>query len=79
MLEGNERRPRGRSHSQEGIVFETGGTSAGFEPIAGTRARQQKVDHTNVNAGWDTSTNSVVPADVREAKPAEIRAKEPVG
>ena len=43
------------------------------------RARQQKVDHTNVNADWDTSTNSVVPADVREAKPAEIRAKDPVG
>ena len=43
------------------------------------RARQQKVDHTNVNADWDTSTNSVVPADVREATPAEIRAKDPVG
>jgi len=43
------------------------------------RARQQKVDHTNVNADWDTSTNSVVPADVREAKTAEIRPKEPVG
>jgi inorganic phosphate transporter, PiT family len=43
------------------------------------RARQQKVDHTNVNADWDTSTNSVVPADVREATSAEIRAKDPVG
>ena len=43
------------------------------------RARQQKVDHTNVNADWDTSTNSVVPADVREAKTTEIRPKEPVG
>ena len=31
------------------------------------RARQQKVDHTNVNAEWDTSTNSVIPAEVREA------------
>jgi PiT family inorganic phosphate transporter len=31
------------------------------------RAQQQKVDHKNVNADWDTSTNSVVPADVREA------------
>lgn len=29
------------------------------------RARQQKVDHTNVNADWDEVTNSVVPADVR--------------
>jgi PiT family inorganic phosphate transporter len=31
------------------------------------RAQQQKVDHNNVNADWDSSTNSVVPADVREA------------
>ena len=31
------------------------------------RARQQKVDHSNVNADWDVSTNSVIPADVREA------------
>jgi inorganic phosphate transporter, PiT family len=31
------------------------------------RAQQQKVDHSNVNADWDDSTNSVVPADVREA------------
>ena len=29
------------------------------------RAQQQKVDHSNVNADWDTSTNSVVPAEVR--------------
>ena len=31
------------------------------------RAQQQKVDSSNVNADWDSSTNSVVPADVREA------------
>ena len=31
------------------------------------RAQQQKVDHRNVNADWDESTNSVVPAEVREA------------
>jgi PiT family inorganic phosphate transporter len=31
------------------------------------RAQQQKVDSSNVNADWDTSTNSVVPAEVREA------------
>ena len=31
------------------------------------RAQQQKVDSNNVNADWDSSTNSVVPADVREA------------
>ena len=34
------------------------------------RAQQQKVDSSNVNADWDTSTNSVVPADVREATAA---------
>ncbi len=31
------------------------------------RAQQHKVDHSNVTADWDASTNSVVPADVREA------------
>jgi PiT family inorganic phosphate transporter len=31
------------------------------------RAQQQKVDSNNVNADWDSSTNSVVPVDVREA------------
>jgi PiT family inorganic phosphate transporter len=30
------------------------------------RAQKQKVDSTNVNADWDESTNSVVPAEVRE-------------
>jgi PiT family inorganic phosphate transporter len=33
------------------------------------RAQQQKVDHNNVNADWDETTNSVVPAEVREARP----------
>jgi len=31
------------------------------------RAQQHKVDHSNVTADWDATTNSVVPADVREA------------
>ena len=31
------------------------------------RAQKQKVDANNVNADWDSSTNSVVPADVRDA------------
>ena len=31
------------------------------------RAQQQKVDHSNVNADWDETTNSVVPADARAA------------
>lgn len=33
------------------------------------RAQQQKVDANNVNADWDSSTNSVVPADTRETQP----------
>ena len=36
------------------------------------RAQQLKVDHTNVNAEWDTSRNSVIPAEVREAKQATL-------
>lgn len=32
------------------------------------RAQKQKVDHNNVNADWDDSTNSVVPADLREVE-----------
>ena len=32
------------------------------------RAQQQKVDSNNVNADWDDSTNSVVPAEVKNAK-----------
>ena len=31
------------------------------------RAQQQKVDQNNVNADWDESTNSTVPAEVRAA------------
>ena len=31
------------------------------------RAQQQKVDSSNVNADWDDSTNSVVPAEIRAA------------
>lgn len=38
------------------------------------RAQQQKVDHSNVNADWDESTNSVVPAEVRESKVAKSTA-----
>lgn len=39
------------------------------------RAQQQKVDSSNVNADWDDSTNSVVPADVREAAAAKVTTK----
>jgi PiT family inorganic phosphate transporter len=39
------------------------------------RAQQQKVDSSNVNADWDHSTNSVVPAEVRDpAKPKDTAA-----
>ena len=39
------------------------------------RAQQQKVDHSNVNADWDESTNSVVPAKVREATEDQLMAE----
>jgi len=42
------------------------------------RAQQQKVDHNNVNADWDESTNSVVPAEVREAATASSKTKKEV-
>ena len=43
------------------------------------RAQQQKVDHSNVNADWDSSTNSVVPADVRDAaETGKTARKKPV-
>jgi PiT family inorganic phosphate transporter len=32
------------------------------------RAQHHKVDSSNVNADWDASTNSVIPAELREAK-----------
>ena len=31
------------------------------------RAQQQKVDSSNVNADWDSTTNSVIPAEARDA------------
>ncbi len=34
------------------------------------RAQQQRVDHSNVNAEWDSTTNSVVPADARKPRAA---------
>ena len=41
------------------------------------RAQQQKVNADNVNADWDSSTNSVVPAEVREAA-TQAKPKEPI-
>jgi inorganic phosphate transporter, PiT family len=38
------------------------------------RAQQQKVDSNNVNADWDETTNSVVPADARGATSASKTA-----
>jgi PiT family inorganic phosphate transporter len=42
------------------------------------RAQQQKVDANNVNADWDSSTNSVVPADLREPAKPKSKPKTPV-
>ena len=39
------------------------------------RSQQQKVDHSNVNADWDDTTNSVVPAEVREAAKTNSKIK----
>jgi len=39
------------------------------------RAQQQKVDSTNVNADWDDTTNSVVPAAERKDKVAAAKAE----
>jgi PiT family inorganic phosphate transporter len=39
------------------------------------RAQQQKVDSSNVNADWDETTNSVVPAVVREAAKTNTKIK----
>jgi len=36
------------------------------------RAQQQKVDHRNVNADWDTTTNSVIPAAESEQAPEPV-------
>ena len=36
------------------------------------RAQQQKVDHSNVNADWDETTNSVVPATARQVAETSI-------
>jgi PiT family inorganic phosphate transporter len=39
------------------------------------RAQQQKVDSTNVNADWDDTTNSVVPAAERKDKVDAAKAE----
>ncbi|MCX8563343.1 inorganic phosphate transporter [Mycolicibacterium mucogenicum] len=62
----------------EGIESATGSALAGdgviFLILVGLsgfmywRAQQQKVDSSNVNADWDDTTNSVVPAEVKNAK-----------
>ncbi|OBF28644.1 inorganic phosphate transporter [Mycobacterium sp. ACS4331] len=59
------------SHGIAGITSPLVGDLVIFSVLVGLsyymwrRAQQQKVDHTNVNADWDTTTNSVVPADLR--------------
>ena len=61
------------SHSVAGFTTQLVGDGLIFLILVGLsfymwwRAQQQKVDSSNVNADWDDSTNSVIPADVREA------------
>ncbi|GAC1646099.1 MAG: hypothetical protein NVS4B6_19960 [Mycobacterium sp.] len=54
----------GSALARDGVIFLILVTLSGYMYW---RAQQQKVDSNNVNADWDESTNSVVPADVREA------------
>lgn len=60
------------SHTVAGFTTQLVGDGLIFLILVGLsfymwwRAQQQKVDHSNVNADWDDSTNSVVPADLRD-------------
>lgn len=60
------------SHTVAGFTTQLVGDGLIFLILVGLsfymwwRAQQQKVDHKNVNADWDDSTNSVVPADLRD-------------
>lgn len=60
------------SHTVAGFTTQLVGDGLIFLILVGLsfymwwRAQQQKVDHNNVNADWDDSTNSVVPADLRD-------------
>lgn len=56
--------PTGAALAGDGLIFLI---LVGLSFYMWWRAQQQKVDHKNVNADWDASTNSVVPAEVREA------------
>ena len=70
------------SHTVAGFTTQLVGDGLIFLILVGLsfymwwRAQQQKVDSSNVNADWDDTTNSVVPADVREAstKPKDAAA-----
>ncbi|CAN5174956.1 inorganic phosphate transporter [soil metagenome] len=65
------------SHTVAGFTTQLVGDGLIFLILVGLsfymwhRAQQQKVDHNNVNADWDDSTNSVVPAELREAEPSK--------
>ncbi len=63
------------SHGIAGITSPLIGDLVIFSILVGLsyymwwRAQQQKVDHTNVNADWDATTNSVVPAQMADLTP----------
>jgi PiT family inorganic phosphate transporter len=60
------------SHFVAGATTQLAGDGVIFVILVGLsgymywRAQKQKVDSKNVNADWDDSTNSVVPADARD-------------
>ncbi|KQR96258.1 inorganic phosphate transporter [Williamsia sp. Leaf354] len=39
------------------------------------RAQQQKVDHNNVNAEWDESSNTVIPAEIAAESPSTVGSR----
>lgn len=53
----------GTALAGDGLIFVI---LVGLSGFMWWRAQQQKVDSSNVNADWDSSTNSVVPAETRE-------------
>ena len=62
---GRRRSPRPASQlAGDGVIFVILVALSGYMYW---RAQQQKVDSNNVNADWDDTTNSVVPADERKA------------
>ena len=66
----------GSSLAGDGLIFMV---LVGLSFYMWWRAQQQKVDHNNVNADWDETTNSVVPADLKVTIPDNSERPTPAG